>query len=44
MLAESEKELQEVVDEFIGVCKRKLKVNISKNMVMVLERAEVEVY
>ncbi len=44
LLAESEKELQRVVDEFFSVCvRRKLRVNVGKNKVMVFERKEVEV-
>ncbi len=43
-LAESEGDLQRVVNEFYSVCKRrKLKVNAGKSMVMVFERREVEV-
>ena len=44
LLAESERELQRVVDEFYNVCRRrKLKVNVGKSKVMVFERKEVEV-
>ncbi|KAK3889856.1 hypothetical protein Pcinc_006182 [Petrolisthes cinctipes] len=43
-MAESERELQRVVDEFHSVSKRrKLKVNVSKSKVMVFERSETEV-
>jgi len=39
LMAESEKELQKIVDEFNNVCKRrKLKVNVGKSKVMVFER------
>ncbi len=42
-LAESEGDLQRVVNEFYSVCKRrKLKVNAGKSMVMVLERRKEE--
>ncbi|KAK3893161.1 hypothetical protein Pcinc_003002 [Petrolisthes cinctipes] len=44
LMAESERNLQRVVDEFQSVCKRrKLKVNVGKSKVMVFERAETEV-
>ncbi len=44
LLAESEGDLQRVVNEFYSVCKRrKLKVNAGKSKVMVSERREVEV-
>ena len=44
LLAESERELQRVVDEFYSVCvRRKLRVNGGKSKVMVFERREVEV-
>ncbi|WP_435316575.1 reverse transcriptase domain-containing protein, partial [Klebsiella pneumoniae] len=44
LLAESEEELQRVVDEFCRVCeRRKLKVNVSKSKVMVFERRRSEV-
>ncbi len=44
LLAESEVDLQRVVNEFFGVCKRrKLKVNTGKSKVMVFERREEEV-
>ncbi len=37
--AESEEDLQRVVNEFYSVCKRrKLKVNVGKSKVMVFER------
>ncbi len=40
LLAESERMLQSIVDEFDRVCKRrKLKVNAGKSKVMVFERA-----
>ncbi len=43
-LAESERELQRVVDQFLSVCsRRKLRVNAGKSKVMVCERREVEV-
>ncbi len=43
LLAESERMLQRIVDEFERVCKkRKLKVNAGKSKVMVFERARVE--
>ncbi len=39
LLAESEVDLQRVVNEFYSVCKRrKLKVNTGKSKVMVFER------
>ncbi len=42
-LAETEEDLQRVVNEFYSVCKRrKLKVNARKNKVMVFERREEE--
>ncbi len=41
LLAESEGDLQRVVNEFCSVCKRrKLKVNTGKSKVMVFERKE----
>ncbi len=44
LLAESEGDLQSVVNEFYSVCKRrKLKVNAGKSKVMVFERREEEV-
>ena len=44
LLAESERQLQKVVDEFHKVClRRKLKVNAGKSKVMVFERREMEV-
>ncbi len=44
LLAESEGDLQRVVNEFYSICKRrKLKVNAKKSKVMVFERREVEV-
>ncbi len=44
LLAESEGDLQRVVNEFYSVCKRrKLKVNAGKSKVMVSERREEEV-
>ncbi len=44
LLAESEGDLQRVVNEFFSVCKRrKLKVNAGKSKVMVFERREEEV-
>ncbi len=43
LLAESEGDLQRVVNEFYSVCKRrKLKVNAGKSKVMVFERREEE--
>ncbi len=43
LLAESEGNLQRVVNEFFSVCKRrKLKVNAGKSKVMVFERREEE--
>ncbi len=37
LLAESERELQRIVDKFYNVCvRRKLKVNVGKSKVMVL--------
>ncbi len=44
LLAETEKELQRIVDEFYSECVRgKLRVNVRKSKVMVFERKEVEV-
>ncbi len=44
LLAESERELQRVVDQFHSVCsRRKLRVNAGKSKGMVFERKEVEV-
>ncbi len=44
LLAESERELQRVVDEFYNVCvRRNLKVNVGKSKLMVFEMKEVEV-
>merc|ERR1712071_700996 len=44
LFAESEQELQRLVNEFYDVCKRrKLKVNGGKSKVMVFERRETEV-
>ncbi len=44
LLAESEGDLQSVVNEFLSVCKRrKLKLNAGKSKVMVFERREEEV-
>ncbi len=44
LLAESERKLQRVVDQFHNVCStRKLRVNAGKSRVMVFERREVEV-
>ncbi len=43
LLAESERELQRVVDQFHSVCsRRKLRVNAGKSKVMEFERKEVE--
>ncbi len=43
LMAESERELQRVVDQFHNVCsRRKLRVNAGKSKVMVFERREVE--
>ncbi len=42
-LAEKERELQRVVDQFHTVCSRKLRVNTGKSKVMVFERREIEV-
>ena len=43
LLAESERELQRVVDEFHRVCaRRKLRVNAGKSKVIVFERRQVE--
>ena len=40
LLAESDRELQRVVDEFHWVCtRRKLRVNVGKSKVMVFERS-----
>ena len=44
LLAESERELQRVVDQFNSVCsRRKLRVNAGKSKMMVFERKEVEI-
>ncbi len=44
LLAESEGDLQRVVNEFFSVCKRrKVKVNAGKSKVMVFERREEKV-
>ncbi len=44
LLAESEGDLQKVVNEFYSACKtRKLKVNAGKSKVMVFERRKEEV-
>ena len=44
LLAESERELQRVVDQFHSVCsRRKLRVNAGKSKMMMFERKEVEV-
>ncbi len=44
LLAESERKLQRVVDQFHNVCsRRKLRVNARRSKVMVFERREVEV-
>ena len=44
LMAESERELQMIVNEFHNVCKRrKLKVNVAKSKVMVFERRKSEV-
>ncbi len=44
MLAESEENLQRVLNEFCSVCKRrKLKVNAGKSKVIVFERREEDV-
>jgi len=44
LLAESEKDLQKLVNEFSTVCvRRKLKVNVSKSKVMVFERRKSEI-
>ncbi len=44
LLAESERELQRVVDEFYSVyVRRKLRVNVGKSKVMVVKRKKVEV-
>ncbi|KAK3896274.1 hypothetical protein Pcinc_000018 [Petrolisthes cinctipes] len=44
LMAESERELQRVVDEFQSVYKRrKLKVNVGKSKVMVFEKTKTEV-
>ncbi len=42
LLAESERELQRVLDQFQCVYRRKLRGNAGKNKVMVFERKEVE--
>ncbi len=43
LLAESERELQGMVDQFHSVCsRRKLRVNARKSKMMVFERKEVE--
>ncbi len=43
LLAESERELQRVVDQFHSVCSSgKLRVNAGKSKVMVFDRKEVE--
>ncbi len=43
LLAESERDLQRMVDQFHSVCsRRKLRVNAGKSKVMVFERQEVE--
>ena len=43
LFAESEMELQRVMDEFYSVCtRRKLKVNAGKSKAMVFERRAVE--
>ncbi len=44
LLAESDRELQRVVDQYYSVCsRRKLRVKEGKSKVMVFERREVEV-
>ena len=44
LLAESERELQRMVEVFDSVCKRrKLKVNVKKSKVMVFERSKSDV-
>ncbi len=44
LLAESEGDLQRVVNQFYSLCmRRKLMVNAGKSKVMVFERREVEV-
>ncbi len=44
LLAESERELQRIVDKFYNVCvRRKLKLNVGKSKVMVFKRNEMEV-
>ncbi len=44
LLADSERELQRVVDQFQSVCsRRKLIVNVGKSKAMVFERSKVEV-
>ncbi len=44
LLANSEEELQKVIDEFYRVCvRRKLKVNAGQRKAMVFERKEVKV-
>ena len=43
LLAESERKLQRVVDQFHSVCsRRKLRVKVGKSKMIVLERKEVE--
>ncbi len=43
LLAESERELQRVLDQFYSVCsKRELRINARKSKVIVFERKEVE--
>ncbi len=42
MLADSERKLQKMADEFYRICvRRKLRVNAGKSKVMVFERREV---
>ncbi len=44
LLAESEGDLQRVVNELFNICKRrKLKVNAGKSQMMVLKRREEEI-
>ncbi len=44
LLADRERELQQVVNEFYRVCvRRRMRVNAGKSKVMVFERKEVEV-
>ncbi len=44
-LAESERELRRVVDQFHSVCsRRELKVNAGKSKMMAFERKEVEMH